>query len=392
LDDPESLRAVFPELRDLNISRSLFRDFTTLPNMAVFSEQLLELDLSFNFLIPETFEGLDFAGCFTNLYRFKMQGVPNSWYYVYKMATQGAFGTNLDLIQLNFCHLTTTDIDGEPLDSQEVAALFPNVRQLELGVNEITSWSSFNIFKDCPKLRVLYGYRNPFTDLFYDGGFPSLELAMLSQTGIHSWEHVRSCAYYPSLRTLNLSRTPIQEEMGSVCFFNVMCGFLPHLKILNQTETKGVNLDGEVAYWKFIMETMNKRKVKWKSVNFDDVEEEFPGFLRLKEHYDIAKPKKKKKKQKMEIVKCHFKSMDIESCTMPEQTKQLPKSCKISTLKVLCKKFFKLDPPLQRLLFLVGDGSNKRVMPDPMNEDQREISYYTTADEITISMQRESHL
>lgn len=90
----------------------------------------------------------------------------------------------------------------------------------------------------------------------------------------------------------------------------------------------------------------------------------------------------------METLTCHFRSMDAETCMMEQQTKVLPASTKIATLKVLCKKFFKVSVHEQHLTVCRGDGSDKKQLPLTLDDDESNVGRYITATEVMISMCR----
>ena len=78
------------------------------------------------------------------------------------------------------------------------------------------------------------------------------------------------------------------------------------------------------------------------------------------------------------LVKVTIRSFDAKTCTVPPAKKRLPLSMKVSALKLLCKRVFKVKPAAQRLFFR-SPGSDMGH-PTPLDDDRRTLFHFGVCD------------
>eukprot|EP00483_Globobulimina_turgida_P009089 UN09107 len=87
-------------------------------------------------------------------------------------------------------------------------------------------------------------------------------------------------------------------------------------------------------------------------------------------------------KERLLAVTVIIKSMDPESITAKPIEKKLPTAMTVAQLKLLCKRYFQLNPQYQRLMYRKEGG-----LPDDMYDDTRSLSFYNIKDGMEILMQ-----
>lgn len=359
-----------PELVSLDVEDNLFHSWSQVAHLVKQTPKLTCLRLGKNYLQPDTL--LDrsdtwlrppsasvipaLSSGFQNLTVLLLNEIPHALQCVLSLAKTGCFKK---LEELHLCDNSigkAVEVAGESADEKttisplagaakalsgsDIAEGFPSLRTLNLANNTIDDWDLVNsCFSELPSVSKLIINQNELKCLSYAGGWTSLQMLCIDDTKFATCTSFEDISKFPQLTQLRFRRTPLYEALGEAACRSMIVGRFGCLKTLNLSNIGSrERSDSEKGWMQQCHALLSKPK---EDVNGLVCEPRLKELVKI--HGEPAAPIKEpqslaKRLLELEIV------MVGENAKAPV-SKKLPPQTKITAMKGLCKKLFKLRKP-----------------------------------------------
>lgn len=315
--------------------------------------------------------------------------------------------SNLEELCVAHCNLSNIDSSFERSENNKGAIrleeLFENLVLLDLSDCQLSSWERHIMkFDKLPRLESLIINDNALDCIEITEGeqtvvFPSLASLQLAGTTISTWIALDHLNRIPSLRSLRLRNTPLTNKLG---VGEVRSTAIARLSTLEYFNASPVSTRERVEAERRYVSTVSRELLLVSSevvlasgggLAGDDDNAKKARFLAkhprfqplLEKHKDtmlsVANGGTESSNQGNigeEIINVTIRSMAVASCDMEPLRKRLPRSLKVSRIKTMCAKYFRVDVDLQMLHFRAeGDP-----FPTELDDAEHSLFYYGVND------------
>ncbi|KAJ3176945.1 hypothetical protein HDU85_006475 [Gaertneriomyces sp. JEL0708] len=213
-----------PAIVDLDLSRSLLSNWTSVAEICRELPMLASLRLAHNRLTPlsddlATSSILD--GTFPNLRALTLNNTNMTWSETQLLQK---FLPNLEELHLASNNLTC-------LPSSEVISGFESLKLLNLERN-LLSWCEVQKLSHLP-VQTLVLSHNDISQLQYTGGWLALKALNISDCHLNDWESVHQLNSIPQLAEIRLNRNPILSTIAQDDVYAILVGRLSKATVIN---------------------------------------------------------------------------------------------------------------------------------------------------------------
>jgi len=360
------------------------------------------------------------AAAFPALRILSLNGTRTSWPTVRRLLVELPVLTELYLAGNAIGTLGFAEIMGHgdgagdaTLDATRGAARagLERLEVLDLAGNGIASWAADGLLElaTLPRLETLVLDGNALCDFdgVYDAAAPeeataarfsALRCLALNDNAFASWETLDALDHLPALTDLRLLRNPITRESGPRRSRQTLIARIAKLQRLNNSEVRvRERREVEQLYLKQLLTKVYEAAgaggitgegaaaaeavrvaARASHPRFDALMALHPEIASM-----IAATAARARKAGAagsglgrNVVKIELGSSAVESMAMPLKTKRLLRSMKITNVKVLCAKLFKLDVSKQRLYL----HERSHPLPIELDDDERDLDYFGVQD------------
>jgi hypothetical protein len=278
-----------------------------------------------------------------------------------------------------------TDRVPSTLDPVLPRYLFQHLTKLDLTDCQLTSWTwQVRMVRHLPQLQVLILNDNPIRNITIPSNlgqdtpmdtlqeFQSLTELHLGGTAINSWIAIHPLNYFPQLRYIRLSSTPITNSMGTgearaqiiarLSLVQQVNASIVTDKERNEAERRYIqsvardmiylaNPNHDENYTQDMNGTLDKRRQELMQQHplFDSLYTKHKEAMTTLGHSDGSNPSSSSTSSQYGMIHVTIRSMASNSITAEPIQKRLPLSIRIGRLKNICFKAFGLEIELQRL-------------------------------------------
>ncbi|KAI9347411.1 translation initiation factor eIF3 subunit-domain-containing protein [Zopfochytrium polystomum] len=397
-EDDGRIRATCPNIVDLNLGQNLLATWEEVANITRQLEHLETLRLNRNrFLGIGNRTKLEDA--FLNLRTLALNVTMLQWTDVTELACY--------FPQVNELHLGHNDISTLDISNSSLEPCFPFLRVLNLEANRISSWVTVQnaVARSMPLLESLYINDNHIDEVNIPEPreplvlFTNLRQLNMSANKISGWKSVHAFNHVPRLRELRLKDNPVLASSGStgLAATDLLIARIGQVTFINGSAvTARTRLDAELYYLNYVVrlhpdlasETPSDKSLK--SVELDHPR--FPALVKLHGMPEapaagVAKTALKDRLVELCIVLAHSAEWNHE-CPCPAITrrkqvkKRVPTAMTIRALRALATRLMGVSQQTVRLyLGHVADGRLEEA-----DEEMRDIAFYDleTGDELLV--------
>ncbi|XP_022905400.1 tubulin-specific chaperone E [Onthophagus taurus] len=360
--DPGSIRALCPNIIELDISKNLIKSWLTIFDICSQLDNLEWLNVSENILeFPPDLDDY----CYGSVRVLICNAMKLTWNNVLQL---GKIFPNLEELRVPNNNITTLDT---PEDHKLV-----HLKLLDLENNLIQNWEEILKLKFLKNLEQMILENIKLNKIYFEDqekiiDFSHLKKLVLTNNLINDWESVGELNKLQKLEDLKFINNPILDKESFVISTELIIARLENLKVLNGTTLQSDERRGaEYRYLK-------KYGLEYLSLKDYDQRKEF-----LKKHnrYDdlITKhgmPEESEMKTTSKIIKGTLTELQI---IFNERIirKKLPPSMLVQKLGTLVQKLFQLtDRPT--LIYTSNTKSNIEIN---LNDDCKELGFYSMQD------------
>ncbi|XP_031356946.1 tubulin-specific chaperone E-like [Photinus pyralis] len=360
IDGQVGLRELCPHVVELDVSKNLFTEWTTIFNICLQLELLKWLNVSENIMgeMPTDY----------GYYRFpKLKSLicgtmRLDWDTVLELGRVYPF---VDELRAPLNGITT-------LDTPE--GLFPNLAVLDLEGNPIGGWEEVCKLAAIPRLEHLNVENTGITRIYFQKSnmFPNLKKLVISCNRIGDWESIGELDKLQCLEDLRFLKNPILESETYATCIQLIIARIGNLQVLNgavlrSDERKGAEYD-----------YIKKYGLEWLSVQSDA--ERKLQFIRQHNRYETliekyGTPDESELAAKQTVIKVSLIEV-LFVHNEKSRTKKLPPTILVQKLIMLAQKLFALSSR-PTLKYVSGLASEIEI---ELNDEGKELGFYSVQD------------
>lgn len=372
---PGELFQLCPRIRELDLSRNLLNNWTTVAEIAVQLQFLRILNVSENQLtIPD--DALSLKSSFLSLEHIVVGRMSYSWCDVLICATMWP-----DILKLQVPFNSITTLSSPPPN------VLQNLRLLDLEGNKIIHWQEINKLGKIYTLEMLNISNTGVSEIIFPLEneqqktelFPSLKQLHLSENNISDWKYISELERLKNLEDLKFRDNPVLQQENVETCFQLIIARIGNLKILNgititPEERRGAEYDYMKRHahsWLSLANNLEKKEL------LNEFSVHHPRFQYLVNKYGA--PEKGETGLTSHTLKSQLIVVEIDVPESKQQpiTKRVPRNMTVQKFKGLIQKLFKLENEISQL-----SCRNKKApyLEYPIDNDLEELAYFAISD------------
>uniref|UniRef100_K3W679 CAP-Gly domain-containing protein n=1 Tax=Globisporangium ultimum (strain ATCC 200006 / CBS 805.95 / DAOM BR144) TaxID=431595 RepID=K3W679_GLOUD len=395
---PGDLKALTPNIRELNLAFNLFRTWKSIFRIVQELPEIETLILTGNRLVYVKPQEDAADGTATPEWRFLhvktlvLNQTLVSWENLMALLDHHFPA----LVELYLVENEFIDADLELLveGNKQKRPWMDTLEVLDLSQNHLRSWQklSYTIGSTLVNLKQFVVNDNQIctlagtTDLLVQGppAFQQLRSLSINDNRIDSWTSIHALDQYPQLDTLRFTRNPLVARMGAGEARMILIARTDHIAAINGSGVRAKERqDAEQMYLKRVLHEL--AALGDTSDARASVLASHPRFDRLRQLYphiqisfdgsssgSVNGVSAGPAKLSSSLIQVKIIPMSMQATSFDPMVKKIPEKMKIAQLKVLVEKKFGVEAPSQLLSY----RADSRSMPSPLDDDNTEIGYY----------------
>ncbi|KAJ3161946.1 hypothetical protein HDU88_007178, partial [Geranomyces variabilis] len=233
----------FPAIVDLDLSRSLLVRWSDVAEICAELPQLASLRLAHNRFASIKEDRGAAAQRFLNVKALTLHHTETPWAEMEEIAA--LFPVLKEL------HFGFNRLDASPFDAPRDSFGFAHLRLLNLEYNNLTSWSAIKGLGQLPCLTALMLNGNAIQNVEVPASneFASLTTLNISDNQLSSWAAIHALNGFPTLTIIRLQRNPILDNLPPADARSILTARLANATVLNGAEiTERFRRDAELFY------------------------------------------------------------------------------------------------------------------------------------------------